>query len=247
VQIALLVVAALVCNWCRGAEITVISTVAVQGLLEQVRTSFEHSTGNRLHVEYGTSAVLKRQLEDGGSFDVAILTQSMINDLARNGKVDSGAQAVVARSGVGLAAKKGTHKPSIVTRQALRRTLSGSSGIAYTKEGQSGAAAVRLFEALGIAETMKDRIYLDTRPGGGVLAVADGKAPIGIALMSEIAANPNVSLIGPLPGDLQSYVVFSAGAASSTKEPQACRAFISFLGGPEVRRRLQKLGMEAGK
>ncbi len=244
VQIVLFALVTLACNWCHAAEIKVISTVAVQGLLEQVRTSFEHSTGDRLHVEYGTSAVLKRRLDDGGAFDVAILTQSMINDLAQQGKVDAGTRAVVARSGVGLAARAGTHKPSVATREALRRTLLASSAIAYTKEGQSGTAAVHLFDSLGIAEAMKERIYLDTRPAGGVLAVADGKAVIGIALLSEIAANPKVSLIGPLPGDLQSYVVFSAGTASSTKEAQACRAFISFLGRPQVRRRLKKLGME---
>lgn len=244
VQIALLAVATLVCNWCHAGEIKVISTVAVQGLLEQVRTGFEHSTGNRLHVEYGTSAVLKRQLDGGGSFDVAILTQSMINDLAQQGKVDAATRAVVARSGVGLAAKAGTRKPSVATREALRGALLGASAIAYTKEGQSGTAAAQVFDSLGITDALKDRIYLDTRPGGGVLAVADGKAAIGIALLSEIAASPKVTLIGPLPGDLQSYVVFGAGTASNTKEPQAARAFIEFLGRPQVRRRLRKLGME---
>jgi molybdate transport system substrate-binding protein len=88
---------------------------------------------------------------------------------------------------------------------------------------------------------------LETRPAGGVLAVAEGKATLGIALMSEIAADSQVELVGPLPDDLQTYVVFGAGMASGTKKPQGCRAFIAFLGTREVGRTLKKLGMETGR
>jgi molybdate transport system substrate-binding protein len=243
-QLVLVAISTLACNWTHAAEITVVSTVGVRGLLEQIQGSFEHRSNNRLHVEYGTAAVLKRQLEGGGSFDVAILTRSMIDDLSRQGIVLEGARAVVARSGMGIAAKAGTVKPSIGTHESLRRALLASSGVAFTKEGQSGAAAARLFDSLGIAEPMRDRIDLETRPAGGVLAVAEGKATLGIALMSEIAADSQVELVGPLPDDLQTYVVFGAGMASGTQKPQACRAFIAFLGTQAVGRTLKKLGME---
>ena len=249
-KFALVAIATLACNWSHAghaAEITVISTVGARGLLEEIRTSFEHRTTDRLRIEYGTAAVLKRQLEGGGSFDVAILTQSMINELAQQGKVVEGSRAIVARSGMGLAARAGAAKPFIGTRAALRGALLASSGIAYTKEGQSGAAAARLFDSLGITEEMRDRIYLDTRPAGGVLAVAEGKAAMGIALLSEIAVDSKVDLVGPLPEDLQTYVVFGAGMASSTKEQEACRTFIAFLATPEVRRRLHNVGMEASQ
>jgi len=243
-QPALVVIGMLACSWAHAAEIAVVSTVGVRGLLEQVRESFEHRSKDRLHVGYGTAAVLKRQLEGGGSFDVAILPQAMLDDLARQGKIVKGAGAVVAKSGMGIAAKAGTAKASIGTHESLRRALLAASGVAFTKEGQSGAAAARLFDSLGIAEAMKDRIDLEMRPAGGVLAVAEGKAALGIALMSEIAAESQVELVGPLPDDLQTYVVFGAGMASGTQKPQACRAFIAFLGTQAVGRTLKKLGME---
>ncbi len=106
---------------------------------------------------------------------------------------------------------------------------------------------MHLFEVLGIGEQMRDRIVLEMRPAGGVLAVAEGKAALGIALMSEIAADSQVERVGPLPGDLQTYVVFGAGMASSTREQPACRAFIAFLRTPEVAMTLRKLGMEASR
>ena len=229
-QFAVIAAGTLACSWSHAAEIAVISTVGVRGRLEEIRENFQHRTNDRVHVEYGTAAVLKRQLEGGRSFDVAVLPQSMIDDLVRQGKIVAGTSAVVARSGMGVAVRAGAAKPSIGSPEGLRRALLASSAVAYTKEGQSGAAAARLFDILNIAAAMKDRVDLESRPAGGVLAVAEGKAPLGIALMSEIAADPRVELAGPLPGDLQTYVVFGAGVASSARHAQACRAFIALLG-----------------
>jgi len=243
-QMVLVAAAMLACGWTSAAEVAVVSTVGVRGILEQIRQEFERSSSQHLNFKYGTATTLKRQLDDGDSFDVAILPRFMIDDLASQGKVVGATSANIASIGIGVAVGAGTARPIIGTRDALRSALLASSGIAYTREGQSGAAAARVFDALGITEEIKNRIYLDTRPAGGVLAVAEGKAAVGIALMSEIAADPQVELVGPLPGDLQTYVVFAAGMASGTKEPDACRAFIAFLGTPQVRGKLRSLGME---
>lgn len=91
---------------------------------------------------------------------------------------------------------------------------------------------------------MKDRVYVDTRPAGGVSAVAEGRASLGIALMSEITADPRVDLVGPLPQNVQTYVVFAIGMAAGTQAQPACRAFSAFLGTPQMRRKLRKAGME---
>ena len=244
-QLVLLAAALLGCDVTSAAGITVVSTVGLQGVLERVRQEFEHSSTYRLDIRFGTSAVLKRQLDSGEAFDVAILTPAMIDDLAKQGKVVGAATASVAKAGIGVAVKAGTTKPVIGTRDALRSALLASSGIAYTKEGQSGAAVARMFVALGVAEELQARTLLDPRPGGGLLAVAEGKAALAFALMSEIIANSRVDLVGPLPGDLQTYVLFAAGMAADSKEPQGGRAFIAFLGSPAVRREIRKLGMES--
>ena len=226
-----------------AADIDVASAVAVQGVLERVRPEFERTSGHRLNLKFGTAAVLKRQLDGGEPFDVTILTPPMIDDLAKQGKVVGQSAATVAKTGIGVAVKAGTPKPSIDTREALRRTLLASTAIAYTKEGQSGVAAARMIETLGIAEEMKSKTHLDARPAGGLLAAVEGKVALAFALLSEIAANGDVELVGPLPEDLQTYVVFAAGVAPSCKEPEACKAFIAFLRTPTVLGELRKMGM----
>jgi molybdate transport system substrate-binding protein len=242
-QFVLLAAAMLACEWSQAAEITVVSTVAVQGVLERVRQSFEHSSGNHLNIRYGSSAALKRQLDDGDSFDVAILTQPLIDDLAKHGKVVGATASAFAKTGIGVAVKAGTAKPGIGTRNALRSALLASRGVAYPKDGQSGVSAQHVFDVLRITNEIKDRIYVDPRAAGGLLAVAEGKATMAFAAVSEIAANSQVDLVGPLPGDLQTYVAFSVGTAAGTKEPEACRSFSAFLRTPAVRRELRNMGL----
>ena len=244
-QLALVATAIFFCNCAFAAEVTVASNIGVQQVLERVRQDFEHNGAYHLDIKYGLATALKRRLDDGESFDVAILTRPMIDDLAKQGKVVGTSSVSIAKTGVGVAVKAGTAKPIIGTRDALRSALLASSEIAYRKEGQAGAAAERVFDVLGITETIKDRIYLDPRPAGGLLAVEEGKAPLAFGTLGEIAADARVDLVGPLPGDLQTYVVFTVGMASGAKDPDACRAFIAFLQTPEVRREFRNVGMES--
>jgi molybdate transport system substrate-binding protein len=244
-QFALVATAILACDCTFAADVTVASNIGVQAVLERVRQDFEYGGAYHLNIKYGLATALKQRLNDGESFDIAILTRPMIDDLAKQGKVVGATSASIAKTGVGVAVKAGAAKPVIGTRDALRSALLASGGIAYRKEGQAGATAERVFDVLGITEKIKDRIYLDPRPAGGLLAVEEGKAPIAFGTLSEIASDVKVDLVGPLPGDLQTYVVLAVGMASGTKNPEACRAFIAFLGTPEVRREFRNIGMES--
>jgi molybdate transport system substrate-binding protein len=244
-QFASVAIAIFGCNSTFSAEITVASNIGVQQVLERVRQDFEQNGAYHLNIKYDLATALKRRLDNGESFDVAILTRPMIDDLAKQGRVVGTSSVSIAKTGVGVAVKTGTAKPIIGTLGALRGALLASSGIAYRKEGQAGAAAERVFDVLGITEKIKDRIYLDPRPAGGLLALEEGKAPLAFGTLGEIAADGRVDLVGPLPGDLQTYVVFAVGMSSGTKDPVACQAFIAFLRTPEIRREFRNVGMES--
>ena len=227
-----------------AAEIKVISSVGMRAVLEELQPQFERATPHKLVITFGTATPLKRQIDEGAAFDVTVLTPPMLADLVKSGKVNAGSVANVAKSGVGLAARKDAAPLDIGSAEALKRTLLGAKSVAHSKEGQSGVAAVRVMETLGIAGDMKPRIVLETRPGGSVSAVAEGKAELGFALLSEIVPVADVKLVGPMPGDLQSYTVFTAGVSSSTKEAAAAQSFLEFLRGPGARSALAAKGME---
>jgi molybdate transport system substrate-binding protein len=227
-----------------AAEIKVISSVGMRAVLEEVQPQFERTTPHKLIITFGTTTPLKRQIDEGTTFDVTILTPTMLEDLAKSGKVEAASVVSVAKTGIGLAARKDAAPLDIGTAEALKRALLAAKSVAHSKEGQSGIAAVKVMERLGIAEEMKPRIVLETRPGGAVTAVVEGKAELAFALVSEIVPVPDVKFVGPVPGDLQSYTVFAAGVSSSTKDAPAARSFVEFLRSAGTRSALSAKGME---
>src|SRR5262252_6467944 len=80
----------------QAAEIKVIASNGVRAALEELAPAFERQTGNKLAITFGLAAVLKRQIEAGEAFDLAILTNAGIDDLAKQGKVDGASRFAIA-------------------------------------------------------------------------------------------------------------------------------------------------------
>jgi molybdate transport system substrate-binding protein len=124
------------------------------------------------------------------------------------------------------------------------KVAAGSNANAYVKEGQSGAAMARTIERLGIAAEMAPKTSLEARPEGAVESVVEGRADLGFNLISEILPVAGAELVGPLPAELQSYVVFTSGIGATSKDQATAKAFIDFLKGPAAVPVLKAKGME---
>src|SRR6516162_5557255 len=74
---------------------------------------FERAHGAGVEVEFRLSAALKRAIQDGAPFDVAILPRPELDDLIAFGAIARDSVVDVARSTVGLAVRAGAAKPDI--------------------------------------------------------------------------------------------------------------------------------------
>src|SRR5262245_60643436 len=107
------VASALTAGAANAAEIKVITSVGVKAILEELAPQFERTTEHKLQITYGTSVPLKRQIDAGETFDVVILVPGMLDDLVKQGKVATGTNTDVAKSGIGVAIRAGAPKPDI--------------------------------------------------------------------------------------------------------------------------------------
>src|SRR2546427_101090 len=82
----------------RAAEIKVLASNGVREALHELASAFERDTGNKLVIGFGLAAALKRRIGAGEAFDLAILPAAAIDDLVKQGKMDAGARAPIARS-----------------------------------------------------------------------------------------------------------------------------------------------------
>ena len=226
-----------------AAEVKVLCAAAMRSVMNELGPRFERATGQQLTIRFDTVGVLKRQIDTGERFDVAILTTSLIDDVVKEGKIAAGTRADVARSGLGVIVRTSAPKPDINSADAFKRAMLNAKSISYAKEGATAIYLASLFERLGITEQMKAKTKFPPT-GRLVQFVAEGEAEFGLATISTFEEAPGAELLGPLPTELQSYVGYSAGVGAAAKEAEAGKALIDFLKAPAAVPMLKAKGME---
>jgi molybdate transport system substrate-binding protein len=209
---------------------------------------YENATGDKVSIGYGLAADLKKRVLDGETADVIILTRPMMDDLQKQNKLTANSLANVAGTPVSVVARAGAPKPDISSVEAFKHALLTARSIVYAdpaKGGASGVYSARVLDRLGIADQLKDKTILV--PGAQAAeVVAKGDAELGVAQGSEIVPVAGAQLVGPLPGELASMTIFTAGIGAASKSPEPAEALIKVLTGPEAASRLKTKGFEPG-
>ncbi len=143
-----------------AAQITVLSSNGFQAVMEDLAPRFERAKHMKLAVTYDLAATIKKNIESGRAFDLAILTPAAIDDLIASGRVAPASRTTLARSGLGFAVRAGARKPNVATSDAFKRTLADAKSIAYVKEGASGVAFAALVKRIGIADALEPKTRL---------------------------------------------------------------------------------------
>ena len=113
-------------------------------------------------------------------------------------------------------------------RRSSSRLLLGADTIVFNNLG-SGNSFAKVLEKLGIAEVLKPK-FVRTTPDGIFEPVLKGNGDdIMAGTIPLIATTPGIKLLGPFPGDLQSYLTFTAVLTTNASQPETAESFIKFL------------------
>jgi molybdate transport system substrate-binding protein len=220
------------------SEIRLLSTLGVQGVMEELLPRLEELAGVRVAAaSFAPTKVQMEKLAAGEPADVLILTEEAIQALSDEGRVEAGSRMDLAVSLVGLAVCAGAPRPDIGTAEALRRTLLGAGSLVYSRAGASGIFFAGLLERLGIAAEVNAKATIIPSGLTGE-PVARGEAELAIQQMSELMLVPGLDIVGALPMELQEPLVFSAAIMRGAAPPAA--DFLKALGAaftPELLRR----------
>jgi molybdate transport system substrate-binding protein len=126
--------------------------------------------------------------------------------------------------------------------EAFKRALLEAKSIAFLRVG-SGIYLESLLDRLGVAEVVRSKV---TQPESDIVSelVAKGEIELGLVVITQILTTEGVELAGPLPPEIQSYVVFAGGVGAGSKAPAASHELLKFLGGPEALAVIRAQGME---
>jgi molybdate transport system substrate-binding protein len=223
-----------------AAEVKLVGSPGVRGVIEQLAPKFQAKTGHTVVGDFEVIAKIKSRIERGEDFDIAVLSPEALASLIADKKVDR--QELFARAGMGVGFRKGTTKPDVSTAEALKKTLLAARSVVYSQQGLSGRAYLAVIERLGIGSEMQGRARAsDTNI---VEAVATGSIELVVTSISTMALNKGVELAGPLPAELQQYVVFNAGVSSNAAQKGAAEQFLEFAKNPEVAQLSAAAGLE---
>src|SRR5262245_9431572 len=96
-----------------AAEIQVLSAAAMQSIFKVIAGEFEHQSGVKLIMTYGTMGAITDRVLAGETADLIIGSPQSMERLAMEGEIDPGTRVTFARVGVGVVVPTGSPKVSI--------------------------------------------------------------------------------------------------------------------------------------
>lgn len=237
--------AIVVANPAFSDELKIFGSRVTKMVVDDIGPQFERATGHRLLVVTDVAAVMKRRIEAGEAFDLAVLVNFQADDLVKKGKLVAETRSDLMKAGIGVAVRRGAQTPDISTVDAFKQTLLAVKSIAYLKEGASSIHLDRLFSRMGIAQALAEKTI---RPETEAVSemVAAGDVELGMIVIPNILSVPGAQLVGPIPEEIQSYIVFTAAVGANSPNQQAARDFIAFLKSPAAISSIKAKGMNPG-
>jgi molybdate transport system substrate-binding protein len=223
--------------------IRVLSTLALKGAVPSLAGQYRAAGGARIDVDFAPTLALLERLRSGEAADVVILTREGLDGFVREGRVAAESCVDLARSWVGIAVKAGAVHPDISTEAALCAALLGARSVAYSRLGASGILFAKLIEQLGIASDINARAVVIPQ-GFTAERLVGGEADLAVQQISELKQIGGIEVVGPIPYELQTPAVFSAGRMAATNKPAEADRLLRFLASPEVAPALRESGLE---
>jgi molybdate transport system substrate-binding protein len=238
----------LLAGFADAAEIKVMNSGGFAAAYLDLIPEFERATSNTIKTAWGPSMgtvpdAIPLRLQRGEPVDVIIMVGYALGDLIKQGKIVADSRVDLARSKIGMAVRAGAMKPDISSVEAFKQALLAAKSIAYSDSASGVYVSTELFQRLGIAEELraKSKEIKGERVGN---VVARGEAEIGFQQISELLPVHGIDFVGPIPAELQKVTVFSAGVATSAKDPSAAKTLIEFLASPAAIAAIKKSGLE---
>jgi molybdate transport system substrate-binding protein len=219
------------------AKIKVLCARNMHVAVDRLAAEFSRATGHQIDADYGTVGALQDKIAAGEVADVIMLSAPAVAGLEKSGVALAGSAVDLAAVPISIAVRDGDAVPDITTPEAFVQTLSEARAIAYSDPAVGGSAGIylaKLFDQLGLAETIREK-GMPQRNGAEVARrVAEGTAELGMTLASEIRPIAGATIIGSLPEPIGHVTVYTAAVGKSSAFPDVARAFIAALARPEA-------------
>jgi molybdate transport system substrate-binding protein len=231
----------------RAAEVTVLSASAVKPVLTDLAGAFQRETGHTVNLTFLTAGEVAKRVEAGETADIVIATDAATTTLAQKGLLLDSSRTIIATVGVGVGAREGAIKPDVSTSAALKSALMAAKSVTYPDPARGGASGIhfaKVIEQLGIADEVRGKSVLGPNPDFVCTAVARGEIELCVHQISEIMPVKGVSLVGPLPKEVQRVTTFAVALSARNGRSEAASAFHAYVTRPAFKAEFAAAGLD---
>lgn len=232
------------------ATLNVFCAGAAQAVVTEIAAKFQRDSGNFVAANFGAVGAMKARVVAGEAADVIVLTAALIDELIEQGLVVPGSRVDLGKVGTGVAVRAGTPLPDVRDTRVLRGNLLAATRVLFPDPAvaTAGKVVMNALDKLGIADELKSRLHFFPNGYAAMndLAQSSGLLEMGITQITEIVANKGVTLVGPLPPEVQNIAVYSAGLSARSAHPERAKELIRRLTGFNAQPLLSAAGFDIG-
>lgn len=223
----------LVAGAATAADLKMLTAGAYKPAALELAAAWQKQTGHTVTIENDTAGNLAKRVAAGEFFDIVVMPPLVMGPYLGN-RLDQSSAKPLANVGIGVVVRAGAPQPDLSTVDSWKQALLAAKSIAYIDPAAGGSSGIYLakkFEELGIAAQLKPKSVLVK---GGLVAekVASGEAELGMQQMSELIGVAGVTVVGPLPIEVQHYTIYSGAISVASRNPMEAAALMRFLANP---------------
>jgi molybdate transport system substrate-binding protein len=233
VALAAVVVGAPLRGAAQSAPTVVFAAASLKDCLDEVDRAYAAKTGREARASYAASSLLARQIEEGAPADIFISADSDWMDyLQKRGLILAPSRHDLLTNHLALIAPAASKVAlRIAPKMALAQALGDGRLSVAGPEVPAGKYARASLTALGVWDSVKERLAPAANVRGALLFVAQGDAPLGIVYDTDAKVEPKVRIVGLFPDASHPPILYPAALVAASKNP-AARAYLDFVRGP---------------
>lgn len=227
-----------------ASPLTVFAAASLQESLTAAGEAWTKAGGAPVRLSFGASSAMARQIEKGAPADVFLSADLEWMDWLAERKliVAASRRNLLSNQLVLIAPAVSKTTLKISQGMPLAKALGeGRLAVADTTAVPAGKYAKASLTALGVWDSVADRLLPGENVRAALAYVSRGEAPLGIVYATDAKADPKVKVVGVFPAASHPPIVYP-GAVLAGSRNNTAGSFLGFLQGPEASAVFRKYG-----
>ena len=227
----------------QAADITVFAAASLTEVLQDIGSSYETKTHDRVVFSFAASSTLAKQIEGSSGADIFMSADTDWMDyLDSKGLIDHSSRMNLLRNSLVLITPADSnvsinvadHFPLLAALRGGRLSMADPDSVPAGKYGRTALIA------LGVWPSVQDHIVSAENVRAALAYVARKEAPLGIVYKTDAIAEPKVRIASMFPENSHQPIVYPAALTRDAK-PEA-KNFFGYLSGAKAKAIFEKAG-----